>query len=718
MKTTLDIENMSCASCAQTIEDTVKRVEGVEDAVVNFANEQATVYHDSSVAKEDIIKAIEQAGYGVKTEDKKGFNYKKEAIKAWIANIPILIVMVLMWGFPDVLSHTQINVVMLVFATPVVLYFGRKTHMNAIKGLVNNRVFNMDSLISIGTLSAYATSMLVFLMPIENYGGVGAMIMASHLVGTHLEHRAKGKASNSIKELLSLKAEKALKKTDDGEEEVLVERLRVGDKVIVKPGSKIPADGKILEGKSSVDESFITGEPVPVTKQKGDEVVGGTINQTGSLVVEVTKIGKDSFISQVVELVKEAQGTKVPIQNLTTTITHYFVPTVLMLAILSFTSWFFFTDFMTTVASQFEFIPWVTLGLDPLTLGLFASIAVLVIACPCALGLATPTALMVGTGESAKRGVLYRDGKSIQELTKVDTIVLDKTGTITKGKPTVQKIIGNDTLKIAASVEQLSEHPLAQSVVSKAKEENLKLAKPKDFESLTGKGVKAKLGKKEVVVGKAELMDVEKDLLKKGKKLEKQAQTVLYVGVNNECIGLISVADPIKEGSKEAVANLKNLGLEIWMLTGDNKETAKAVGKNVGIKNIVAEVLPKDKQDHIKMLQSEGKKVAMVGDGINDAPALELANVGIAIGTGTDIAIKSSGVSLVRGDLSALVDSLRISKEIFRKIKQNLFWAFVYNLIAVPVAFFGLLHPVIAVIAMFTSSFSVIFNSLHLRKKI
>ena len=718
MKTTLNISDMSCASCAQTIEDTLKRIDGVEDAVVNFANDQATIYHKENVKEKDLIKGVEQAGYHVKKNDDKDFDYKREAIKAWIANIPILLVMVVMWGFPNLLSQTYINIILLVFATPVVLYFGRKTHASAIKGL-RNGVFNMDSLISIGTLAAYITSILVFFMPIENYGGVGAMIMASHLVGTHLEHRAKGKASSAIKDLLSLKAEKAIRLTENDEEEVLIERLRVKDLVLVKPGSKVPADGIVKEGKSTIDESFITGEPIPVSKKAGDEVVGGTINQTGSLVVEVTKIGKDSFLSQVVELVKQAQGTKVPIQNLTTTVTHYFVPTVLVLALISFASWLFFPQQLTFVASYFSFLPWVNLGLEPLTLALFSSIAVLVIACPCALGLATPTALMVGTGESAKKGVLYRDGESIQELTKVDTIVLDKTGTITKGKPSVQKIVGKNVLKYAASIEKNSEHPLAQSVVEKAKEQKLKLWKVTNFESVTGKGVYGTVKGKKVSVGKPELIkNVDEKYLKEGKALEKQAQTVLYVGLDNTCIGLISVADPIKESSKQAVNELHELGFNIWMLTGDNKATAKAVAKAVGIKNVKAEVLPEDKVNHVKKLQQKGQKVVMVGDGINDAPALEMANVGVAIGTGTDIAIKSSGVSLVRGELSALVDSIRISKAIFSKIKQNLFWAFIYNVVAIPIAFFGLLHPVIAVIAMFTSSFSVIFNSMRLRKKI
>ena len=711
MKTTLTIQDMHCASCASTIEDSLKRLDGVINVNVSYGSEEARIEHDETVTVNDLKQAIEDVGYSVDEEDT--YDYGREAVKAWLTNIPILLVMIVMWSRLDFLTTLQINIILLVFATPVVLYFGRNTHVSALQGL-RNKVFNMDSLISIGTLAAYLTSFLVFIMPIQNYGGVGAMIMASHLVGKYLENRAKGKASSSIQELMSLQADTATLQNGDV---IDASDLEEGDKVIVKPGEKIPGDGTVIEGKTTVDESLVSGEPEPVTKETGDDVIGSTINQTGSVTVEITKVGQDSFLSQVVDLVKEAQSSKVPIQSLTDKITHYFVPTILVLALSSFLAWLLMPNIMIGVASFFEpFLPWIDLSLDPLTLALFASIATLVIACPCALGLATPTALMVGTGESAKKGVLYKDGAAIQRLTEIDTIVLDKTGTITEGKPRVEDVVteSDDLLSLAASLEGRSEHPLAQSIIDEARSTNTTLHDVEAFESVTGKGVKGVVDGKEIRVGNADFIAVPDPLKEEAQEYEKEAKTVVYVKKEDTVIGFITITDPIKKGSEDAIKTLQRQGLEVWMLTGDNEETAKAVAKKVGIQNWMSNVLPEDKLRKIETLQ-EDKVVAMVGDGINDAPALEKSDVGIAIGTGTDIAIESSDVSLVQGGLDSLVDALTISFDIFKKIKQNLVWAFIYNVIAVPIAFFGLLHPVMAVIAMFSSSLSVIGNSLRLK---
>lgn len=723
-ETELKIKGMHCASCASSIERGLKEVENVEEVSVNYGNETARVKHTEKVSRAELVNAVRNEGYEVgedldTEESVEEVNYKKEAIKAWGVTAPIIILMLDMWTSLTLFSTFQMNLLMLVFASPVVFYYGRRTHHSALKALKHGN-FNMDSLISLGTVAAFATGLMVFFTEIQNYAGLGAMIMASHLVGTHLENKAKGKASSAVQDLLSMQPDKATVIRDGEEREIRTEEVEKGDILVVRPGEKIPVDGKVLEGESSVDESMATGESQPVTKKSGDEVIGSTVNQTGLLRIEATKVGDDTFLSQVAELVEEAQGTKVPIQGLADRVTHYFVPTVIALAVLSFLMWFFAPDLMISFASYFDpYLPWVDLTHGPLTLAVFAAVAVLVISCPCALGLATPTALMAGTGKAAQNGIIYRDGEAIQTMKDIDTLVLDKTGTITKGEPEVTDIVGGeDVLKLAASVERGSEHPLGRAILERAEEEEMELYNPENFESFTGKGVKASVGGETVFVGNRKLMEdnrIQKSFSKEADELEHQGKTAMYVADEEKVLGVVAVADTVKHDSRKAISDLKNRGLEVWMVTGDNEKTANAIAKEVGIENVMAEVLPQDKIEKVEELQDEGRNVAMVGDGINDAPALKQANIGIAIGTGTDIAVESSDINLVQGKLSSLVKAFELSELIYSKIKHNLFWAFIYNTLAIPVAFVGLLHPLIAVAAMFTSSISVITNSARIR---
>ena len=748
-RTDLSLTGMSCATCASTIEESLESVDGVDDVSVNFATERADVSHDSSVSQEQLVQAVEDVGYGVRDElleeeledEEELQTIKRMAIRAWIVTSPIVLLMVFMWTPLDLLSGFQIDVLLLIFATPVVFYYGRTTHASALRA-VRNGSFNMDSLIALGTVAAWATGVMVFATPVENYAGVGAMIMASHLVGTYLEDRAKGRASAAIEGLVSMQAETARVERDGEEVEVPVEDVAVGDVMVVRPGEKVPVDGVVVDGRSSVDESMVTGESDPVSKEEGDEVIGATVNGAGLLKVEAQKVGDETFLSQVVELVEEAQGTKVPIQALTDRVTNVFVPAVLTIAALSFVLWLAAPGAMETVASVGAWLPWVDLALEPLTLAIFASVAVLVIACPCALGLATPTALMAGTGKAAENGVLFRDGEAIQTMKDIDTVVLDKTGTITEGNHSVTDVVvGDDTgvradggvleaeqrdaerevLRLAASAERGSEHPIGQAIIEYTEDQGIELAELSDFDSVPGKGIEAVIDGRTVYVGNVKFfgevgIDIPQFYESKLNELEGEGKTTVLVGIEDEIVGVVSTADTIKEDSYEAIETLHDRGIETWMITGDNERTARAIADKVNIDpaRVMAGVLPQDKIDKVRQLQDEGKEVAMIGDGINDAPALKQANVGVAIGTGTDIAIQSSDVSLVRGSLGALVDAFTLSERIFSKIKQNLFWAFIYNTLAIPIAFFGLLHPVIAVVAMFTSSLSVITNSARL----
>ncbi|MDD4659040.1 MAG: copper-translocating P-type ATPase, partial [Eubacteriales bacterium] len=580
------------------------------------------------------------------------------------------------------------------------------------------------TLIAIGTLGAVSTGIMVFFWPVENYAGVSGMIMTFHLTGRYIEARARGHASQAIKKLLALGAKSATILVDGRERQVPIEQVQVGDLMLIRPGEKIPTDGVIETGESAIDESMATGESLPVTRAPGDEVIGSTLNHQGLLKVRATKIGKDTFLSQVINMVEEAQGTKVPIQEFADRVVGWFVPVVLALAVITFFAWLLVPEIMGAAGSALGYLlPWYNPDLRGVTLALFASIAVLVIACPCALGLATPTALMVGSGLGAEKGILIRNGGAIQTMSNLDLVVFDKTGTITTGKPEVTDIIAlaeiseREVLRLAASVELGSEHPLGRAIVAAGREQGLELGEPKNFMAMTGKGVAGEIEGRKILAGSRRLLaglstEAEAALAA----LEQEGKTAMLVAAEDKVLGVVAVADTIKEGAAPVIAQLENMGLKTAMVTGDNQRTAEAIAKKAGIGQVLAEVLPAGKVEAIKKLQAQGLKVAMVGDGINDAPALTQADVGLAIGTGTDIAIEAADITLVSGNLQSVVSAVRLSRATFRKIRQNLFWAFIYNSIAIPLAILGLLHPVIAEIAMATSSITVVGNANLLRR--
>ena len=746
-KAIIRIGGMTCASCAQTIENALKKTEGIVEANVNLATEKALVVYDpQEIDYEGIKKIIEATGYQVLgreegatkyervIEEEQGkFNQAKMRMRvAWAFTIPIIA-----WMIPEMIfgvawpNPTVFNIGMILLAVPPLFWAGKETLLSAAKKVSHGRA-NMDVLIALGTLTAFITgpAWLVGHGSILNYAGVAGMIMSFHLLGRYIEAKAKGRASQAIRKLLELEAKTARILVDGREKEVPVDEVEVGNVMIVRPGEKIPTDGVVIEGQSAVDESMATGESMPVMKNVGNEVIGATVNQRGLLKVRATKVGQDTFLSQVIKLVEEAQGSKVPIQEFADRVVSYFVPIVLGLAFFALALWFVAPDLAKGVSVWAQpFLPWVNPNLGVATLALSAFVSTLVIACPCALGLATPTALMVGSGMGAENGVLIRHGAALQTLKDIDTIVFDKTGTITKGRPEVTDIVPaeghakEEILRLAASVEVGSEHPLGEAILRKAKEENLELYKAVEFEAVTGRGVKAKIGlspQKFVLVGNRKLMEEEgidsKSLEDDLKRLEKEAKTAMLVSVKGQIVGAVAVADTLKEDSVLAIRELERMGLNTTMLTGDNRRTAEAIANKVGISRVLAEVLPDQKVKEIQKLQENGETVAMVGDGINDAPALTAANVGIAIGTGTDIAIESADVTLVRGDLSSVVTAIKLSRKTFSKIKQNLFWAFFYNTVALPVAMLGLAHPVLAEIAMATSSVTVVTNANLLRR--
>ncbi len=734
-KITMKITGMTCASCSQTVEGALRKVKGVESANVNLATEKATVvYSPRTVSILDLRKAVENVGYGVPSEEEvdRSLEEMKRARRrmfvAWLFTIPIMAWMIPEMVFGIVWPDMDIyNLGVILLAVPVIFWAGYPTIRSALVS-IRHKAASMDVLIMMGSTIAFVTGPFVFFVPIFNYGGVGGMIMSFHLTGRYVESKAKGRASQAIKRLLTLEAKSARILVKGKEKEVPIQEVKVGDVMVVRPGEKIPTDGKVLEGESSVDESMATGESMPVQKKVGDEVIGATVNQEGLLKVKATKIGKDTFLSQVVKMVEEAQGTKVPIQKFADTVTRYFVPAVLLIALSTFIGWIIFPQAMEVVASRAApFLPWVQLNQTVIMLAIFATIATLVIACPCALGLATPTALMVGTGMGAEHGILIRKGEAIQTMREVKAVILDKTGTLTKGKPEVTDVIavgsnpGDETkvLYYAASVERGSEHPLAQAIVQKARQKKIKSVEPKEFKSIKGMGVEGSVNGAKVFVGKPSLlgpgaMGVEAE--KEFKRLQSEAKTAVIVAVNGKVIGIAAIADTLKEDTVDAVRELKEMGLKTIMLTGDNRRTAEAIAKQIGMSDVYAEVMPDEKVKVLKQAQKKYGMVAMVGDGINDAPALTQANVGVAIGTGTDIAIEAGDIILVRGDISGLVSAIKLSKATFRKIKQNLFWALIYNTVTIPLAIFGLLHPVIAELAMAFSSVSVVSNANLLRR--
>jgi Cu+-exporting ATPase len=744
-KTIIRIGGMTCASCAQTIENALKKTDGIVEANVNLATEKAVVVYDpQEIEYEGIKKAIEATDYQVlgieegaakyekviEEEQRKFHEAKMRMRVAWVFTIPIIAWMITEMVFGVAWPTRDIfNIGMILLAVPVLFWAGKETLLSAAKRVSHGRA-NMDVLIALGTSTAFITGPAVFFSPILNYAGVSGMIMSFHLLGRYIEAKAKGRASQAIRKLLELEAKTARILVDGEEKEVPLDEVEVGNVMIVRPGEKIPTDGVVIEGQSAVDESMATGESMPVMKKVGDEVIGATVNQRGMLKVRATKVGQDTFLSQVIKMVEEAQGSKVPIQEFADKVTSYFVPAVLGLAVLTLVLWLVVPDQIRVVSVWAQqFLLWVNPNLGVVTLAISAFVSALVIACPCALGLATPTALMVGSGMGAENGVLIRHGAALQTLKDVDTIVFDKTGTITKGRPEVTDIIPaeghtrEEVLRLAASVEVGSEHPLGEAILRKAKEENLELHKGEAFEAVTGRGVKAKIGfssQKLAFVGNRKLMEEEKvdfkSLEDDLKRLEEEAKTAMLLSIEGKIVGAVAVADTLKEDSVQAIRELERMGIKTTMLTGDNRRTAEAIAKKVGISRVLAEVLPDQKVKEIQRLQENGETVAMVGDGINDAPALTAANVGIAIGTGTDIAIESADVTLVRGDLSGVVTAVKLSRKTFSKIKQNLFWAFFYNTATIPAAMLGLAHPVLAEIAMATSSITVVTNANLLRR--
>ncbi len=733
----LSIQGMSCTACAQTITRVLKARAGVLDADVSFAAGRATVRCDPGVVSpEQLVQAVADAGYAAvvgEAERDESVEQMRRArrrmVLVWALTGPIVVLMIpFMLGLDAVAPYMALyEWAVLLLAVPALFVAGFTTYRSAVSSL-RHFTANMDVLIMLGSGAAFVTGPLSLAgLGIHNYAGVGAMIMAFHLTGRYVEARAKGRASQAIRKLLELGAKTAHVLRDGQEVEVRLEQVEVGDVMVVRPGQKIPTDGVVVEGRSSVDESMATGESVPVTRQAGDEVIGSTVNQEGLLKVEATRVGQETFIAQVIRMVQQAQGSRVPIQAFADRVTAYFVPAVMALSTLTFVAWLVFPGALgRLVGIASRVLPWVNPELSPVSLAVFAAVAVMVIACPCALGLATPTALMVGSGMGARNGILIRSGEAIQTMKDVRTIVFDKTGTVTTGRPEVTDVLPlggateEDVLGWAASLESGSEHPLARAVLRRAEQAGLELSGPEDFQAVIGKGVRGVVSGRRVLAGTAGFME-EEGIDQGGAeearlRLEQQARTTVLLAVDGELVGVIGIADAVKEDSADAIARLKEMGFEVAMITGDNERTARAVARQVGIDRVLAGVLPDRKAAEIERLQAEVGYVAMVGDGINDAPALAQADVGIALGTGTDIAIESSDITLVRGDLGAVVSAVKLSRATFRKIRQNLFWAFGYNIVAIPAAMLGLLHPAIAEVAMALSSISVVSNSTLLRR--
>ncbi|MGC9357146.1 MAG: heavy metal translocating P-type ATPase [Anaerolineae bacterium] len=739
----LSVGGMTCASCVAHVEKALNKVSGVVEANVNLATEKATVtYVPDVTGREDFRRAVEEAGYEViETEEpevptadaakdeveRKMLEARFRMRVAWIFTAIIMI-----WMIPEMFfgvmwpSETIFNLGMILLALPVLFWVGRKTYVSGLRAALHGYA-NMDTLITLGTGASLLTGPLSFMAPVANYAGVSAMIMAFHLTGRYIEETAKGRASQAIRKLLELGAKTAHIVRDGEEVEVPIEQVQVGDVMVVRPGEKIPTDGVVVAGESAVDESMATGESMPINKEPGDEVIGATVNQVGLLKVEATRVGKDTFLAQVIKMVEQAQGTKVPIQAFADRVTAVFVPIIITIAVLTFLSRLIFPEATRALTAAGAFLPWVNPGLGVLTLAVVSMVSVLVIACPCALGLATPTALMVGSGMGAEHGILIRSGEAIQTLKDVGVVIFDKTGTLTKGKPEVTDVMtlnGFDervVLRAAASAERGSEHPLGRAIVDRGRALGLALGEPHAFQAVRGQGIVATVDGIPVLVGSRRLLQahgLETEALEETlRRLEGEGKTAMLVALEDKLAGVVAVADTLKEDSAAAIEALHDLGVETVMITGDNRRTAEAIARRVDIDYVVAEVLPDGKVAEVKRLQERYGLVAFVGDGINDAPALTQANVGIAIGTGTDIAIEASDVTLVRGELTGVVEAVNLSRATFRKIRQNLFWAFFYNIIMVPLALAGWMHPVLAEIAMATSSITVVTNANFLRRQ-
>jgi P-type Cu+ transporter len=737
----LIVPGMGSDHCAGIVKSSIERLAGIAEVRTSIAKHAATVRFDSAqTAAEDIRAAVERAGYEVAEVRAEGApaeaaeedieeRYLAQAWRRlWIAAIPTIVIMALMMVHMFWLPVPGYLAIIAVLAFPVIFVEGGLATLRSAWRSLTNRTANMDVLIAMGSAPPYVVGLVGFVYPMTSFIEMAATIMTFHLLGRYLETKAKGRASQAIKKLLNLGAKTATILRDGQEVEVPVKGLQVGDVMVVRPGAKIPTDGEIVEGGSHVDESIATGESVPLEKGPGDAVLGATINKEGLLKVRATRIGADTFLAQVIKLVEQAQSSKVPIQEFADRLTAKFVPVVLLIAFASLAAWLLFPEQLRPILDWGAgFLPWVDPTATPVILAMLAAIAVVVIACPCALGLATPTAIMVGAGLGAERGVLLRSGEAIQTLKDIKVIVLDKTGTITKGQPALADVIpakgfeADEVLRLAAAVEAGSEHPLGQAIVQGARERGLKLPTLEGFKAITARGVEGRIDGRLVRVGSRRLLQesgidpgpLEDALVR----LENEGKTAMLVAVEDQATGVVAVADTLKDDSAAAIAKLKQMGMRPVMITGDNERTAKHVAAQVGIDDVLAGVLPEGKVDAVRKLQERhGQVVAMVGDGINDAPALKQANVGIAIGAGADVAIEAADVTLVRGELSAVVEAVRLSRATFRKILENLFWAWFYNVVAIPIAAIGLLHPLIGVIAMVTSSLSVIGNSLRLQR--
>ncbi len=730
---TLPVEGMTCASCVVRVEKALKNIAGVQDVSVNLASEKARIEFDPTrVTLDQLQKAVSDSGYALilpregngeigptdASKDDAHRRLKNEFIFSLVLTVPIMALSMLNMFESTAawlpLSLDMTNRILLVLTSPVIFLSGRR-FFRAFWAATRHRTADMNTLVAVGTGSAYAYSAMAVLFPEllgsahlhHVYFDTTATIITLILLGKLLESRAKNRASDAIKRLMGLQPKTARVIRDGVEHDVPIEDVVVGDRIVVRPGEKIPVDGVVLDGGTSVDESMVTGESMPVDKTVGARVIGGTINRNGSITLRASAVGKDTLLAHIAKLVEDAQGSKAPIQSLADQIASVFVPIVIGIAILSFLLWYF-------------------VGGIGFTASLVNFIAVLIIACPCALGLATPTAIMVGTGRGAALGVLIKNAESLERAHRIRTVVLDKTGTITEGKPSVTDVFpfeGYDEVTIlqqAAALERKSEHPLGEAIVEYAKNRGISFKEPEAFQSLTGFGVVGVLDGVPVIVGNAALLkDYAVHLNGEDAVLSNfsdEGKTPVFVAINGRPAGVIAIADRVKAGAREAISRLKQMGLEVVMITGDNERTAASIAAQVGVDRVIAGVLPQDKARHVQAIQAERKIVAMVGDGINDAPALAQADVGIAIGTGTDIAMETADITLMRGDLMSLVHAIRLSAATLRTIKQNLFWAFIYNVIGIPLAAFGVLNPMIAAAAMAFSSVSVVSNSLRLKR--
>ncbi|KFN04648.1 copper-translocating P-type ATPase [Bacillus clarus] len=728
-KVEFDITGMTCAACANKIEKRLNKLNGVEKATVNFALETVLVeYNANQVSIPDMKEAIKKLGYALEQKQEKmreQVDHRQKEIEkqqgkfifSLILSIPLLWAMVSHFEFtrfiwlPDMFMNPWVQ---LALATPVQFIVGKQFYVGAFKAL-RNKSANMDVLVALGTSAAYFYSLYLSFMSIGSnahmvdlYYETSAVLITLIILGKLFEAKAKGRSSEAIKKLMGLQAKNATVVRDGKELVIPIGEVLKEDIVYVKPGEKVPVDGEIVEGRSALDESMLTGESIPVDKTVGDTVIGSTINKNGFLKIKATKVGKDTALAQIIKVVEEAQGSKAPIQRLADVISGIFVPIVVGIAIVTFLIWYF-------AVSPGEF-----------AVALEKFIAVLVIACPCALGLATPTSIMAGSGRAAEFGILFKGGEHLETTHRLDTIILDKTGTVTKGKPTLTDVIlaegidKTEFLQLVGAAEKNSEHPLAEAIVEGIKEKGIALGSSDTFEAIPGFGIQSTVNGKELLIGTRRLMaknniNVQTELLKM-ENLEKQGKTAMLVAIDHHYAGIVAVADTVKDTSKEAIARLQKMGLDVVMITGDNSQTAKAIADQVGIKHVIAEVLPEGKAEEVKKLQQTGKKVAMVGDGINDAPALATADIGMAIGTGTDVAMEAADITLIRGDLNSIADAIYMSKMTIRNIKQNLFWALAYNCIGVPIAAAGFLAPWLAGAVMAFSSVSVVLNALRLQR--